>query len=186
MNNTILEIIKNRRSVFPVQYNDQPIAKETIEKLLEAANWAPTHKKTEPWRFKVIQGETLAELGKAMARTYTEHTEKPSSFKEKKLEENPKKAACVIAICMQRDPKESLPEWEEIAATAMAVQNMWLAASDLGIGAYWSSPGIIQYMDDFLQLKTGEKCLGFFYLGNYDEQLPSGIRKPIEEKVTWL
>ena len=49
----IENLIRNRRSVFPDQYNDRPIARETLERLLEAANWAPTHKKTEPWRFRV-------------------------------------------------------------------------------------------------------------------------------------
>ena len=41
----ILDIIRKRRSVFPVQYNGKTIAKEDIETVLEAANWAPTHKK---------------------------------------------------------------------------------------------------------------------------------------------
>ncbi|MDX1326244.1 MAG: nitroreductase family protein, partial [Arenibacter sp.] len=49
----IFDVIKERRSVFPAQYNGTPIAKEDIEKVLEAANCAPTHRKTEPWRFKV-------------------------------------------------------------------------------------------------------------------------------------
>lgn len=44
----IFDIIKKRRSVFPAQYNSKPIAKELIEKVLEAGNWAPSHKKTEP------------------------------------------------------------------------------------------------------------------------------------------
>ena len=52
----ISEIIKSRRSVFPAQYNNEPIDREEIMKILEAANWAPTHRRTEPWRFKVIQG----------------------------------------------------------------------------------------------------------------------------------
>jgi nitroreductase len=101
--------------------------------------------------------------------------------------DNPVKAGCVIAICMQRDPKKSLPEWEEIAATAMAVQNMWLTAFELGIGAYWSSPGLIKYIDKFIQLEEEEQCLGFFYLGKYDGDLPEGTRKStIEQKTVWL
>ena len=50
----IFDIIKKRRSVFPAQYSDEPIAQADIEKVLEAANWAPTHRYTEPWRFKVF------------------------------------------------------------------------------------------------------------------------------------
>ncbi len=60
----VFDLIKNRRSVFPAQYNDKPIERETIEKILEAANWAPTHKKTEPWRFKVFMNGKKEALGK--------------------------------------------------------------------------------------------------------------------------
>jgi nitroreductase len=182
----IEKIIKNRRSVFPVQYNSEEIKKETIQKILETANWAPTHKKTQPWRFKVMQGEKLADLGQFLADKYKETIDGFSEFKYKKLQNNPTKASCVIAICMQRDPKESVPEWEEVAATAMAVQNMWLTASYFGIGAYWSSPGLIKYMGEFFSFKNGEKCLGFFYMGNHDEKELETERTPIETKVEWL
>ena len=182
----IFDLIKKRRSVFPAQYSDKPIAKADIEKILEAANWAPNHKKTEPWRFKVLQGIKKAELGVFLSNTYIDITKKPKQIKSKKLIENSKKAGAVIAICMQRDPSESLPEWEEIAATAMAVQNMWLCCTEMGIGCYWSSPGLIKYMDDFFNLNEGEKCLGFFYMGYYEGELPDASRRPIADKVVWM
>lgn len=183
----ILETIKNRRSVFPVQYNQEPITRAEIETILEAANWAPNHRKTEPWRFKVLQGTSQAKLGLFLAETFKKFTTEFSEFKYNKLKENPKKAGAIIAICMQRDPKESVPEWEEIAATAMAVQNMWLMSHDLQIGAYWSSPKLIQHMDQFFDLAKDEKCLGFFYLGKYDGELPAGNRKTsIVEKTLWM
>lgn len=182
----IEDIIKNRRSIFPAQYNSIEIEKETIVKILEAANWAPSHKKTEPWRFKVVQGDKLVQLGQFLAEKYKETTEDFSEFKYKKLQKNPSKASCVIAICMQRDPKESVPEWEEVAAVAMAVQNMWLTAAHYNIGAYWSSPGLIKNMDEFFSFKEGEKCLGFFYMGNHDETNFKSERKALESKVEWL
>lgn len=183
----IQDIIKNRRAVFPAQYNQKPITKEQILQVLEAANWAPTHKRTEPWRFKVLQRESLVQLGEFLAEKFKETAAVFSEFQYSKLKDNPVKASCIIAICMQRDPKESLPEWEEIASVAMAVQNMWLTCTDLGIGAYWSSPGLIKYMHEFFSLNEGEKCLGFFYMGNYDEELPQGFRKSnIEDKVVWI
>ncbi len=183
----ISETIKNRRAVFPAQYNDQPISKEEVLTILESANWAPTHKRTEPWRFKVFHGVSQIALGKFISETYKQTTENFSEFTYNKFMDNPVKAGCVIAICMQRDPKESIPEWEEIAATAMAVQNMWLTAHDMGIGAYWASPGVLKYMDKFIQMEDGEQCLGFFYLGKYDDELPEGTRKStIEEKTVWV
>ena len=181
----IFDLIKKRRSVFPAQYNGKPIAKFDIEKILEAANWAPSHRKTEPWRFKVLQGVYKEKLGLFLSLKYMETMDKPKEMKVKNLIENPKKAGAIIAICMQRDPKESVPEWEEIAATAMAVQNMWLCCAEMGIGAYWSSPGLIKYMDEFFEMNEEERCLGFFYMGYSDDELPEAIRGSIADKVVW-
>ena len=58
-----------------------------------------------------------------------------------------------------------LPEWEEIAATAMAVQNMYLTATAYEVGCYWSTPGMINHLREFLQLEENQKCIGLFYLG---------------------
>ena len=182
----IFDVIRQRRSVFPAQYNDQPIDRATIERLLEAANWAPTHKKTEPWRFKVLLGKKKEELGLFLSQKYQEVDPRPKQIKIRKLQENAQRSAAVIAICMQRDPLESLPEWEEIAATAMAVQNMWLCCTEMGIGCYWSSPALIGYMDDFLPMNNGEKCLGFFYMGYYQGELSEQERKPIADKTVWM
>ena len=182
----IFEIIKKRRSVFPAQYNDKPIAQADIEKVLEAANWAPNHKCTEPWRFKVIQGEAKNRLGTFLSKKYEEVDPRPKAIKIKKLQENPQKANVVIAICMQRDLKESLPEWEEVAAVSMAVQNMWLLCTEMGIGSYWSSPELIKYMGEFFSLAECEKCLGFFYMGNFDGDLPVGKRNSIASKTDWI
>ena len=183
----ISDIIQNRRAVFPAQYNDQPITKEEVLKILEAANWAPTHKRTEPWRFKVFHGKSQLRLGAFLSEIYKKTTEKFSERSYEKMKENPTKSGCVIAICFQRDPKESLPEWEEIASTAMAVQNMWLTASEMGIGAYWSSPSVREHLGELVKLEEGERCLGFFYMGKYDGELPEGTRKTaIDEKTDWI
>ena len=42
---------------------------------------------------------------------------------------------------MNRDKQNRLPEWEEIAAVSMAVQNMWLTCYANNIGCYLSTPG---------------------------------------------
>jgi nitroreductase len=130
-------------------------------------------------------GESKEKLGLFLSYKYLDTEAKPKEIKTRKLIENPKKAGAIIAICMQRDPKESVPEWEEVAATAMAVQNMWLCCTDLGIGAYWSSPSLVAYVDEFFDLQPGERCLGFFYMGYYDQPLEEGNRTPISDKTMW-
>ncbi len=185
----ISELIRNRRSIFPAQYTKAPISDAFIKELLENANWAPTHRMTEPWRFKVVRNEAKTRLGTFLANTYTDITndEQFSPFKYKKIKNNCEAAEVIIAICMQRDPKERVPEWEEVAATAMAVQNMWLTCTEAGVGCYWSSPALINYMDEFFDLEEGERCLGFLYVGNYEQpEALVGKRNPIEDKVVWL
>jgi hypothetical protein len=52
----VAALIAGRRAVFPKDMNGQAVSRGEIEQLLAAANWAPTHKKTQPWRF-VVMGE---------------------------------------------------------------------------------------------------------------------------------
>ncbi|MCV6628393.1 MAG: nitroreductase [Flavobacteriaceae bacterium] len=182
---TLSKIIKMRRSVFPPQYNGKPIDKTVIEKVLEAANWAPTHAKTEPWRFKVLSGDKKNELGVFLAKKYKETAAKFSEIKFRKIQDNAVHSDWAIVIGMQRDSKERIPEWEEVAAVAMAVQNLWLKATELGVGGYWSSPAVVRYLPEIFPFEEGESCLGVFYLGNYDmpsERTPGAW----EEKVNWL
>lgn len=184
----VISCISNRRSVFPAQFTNEEIDKKDIEKILEMANWAPTHKKTEPWRFKVATGRAKEDLAEFFVRLHKEDTpeEKQSESKAKRARLKVDQSAAVIAICMQRDLKERIPEWEEVAATGMAVQNMWLTVNALGLGGYWSSPKFIDQMHRFFDFEEGERCLGFFFLGNYDEESPEGVRGDISEKTTWL
>jgi len=184
----ISALIRKRRSIFPKTYIDKSIPKAIIEEVLENANWAPTHKLTEPWRFKVMTGKALVRLRDWQLNWYLTNVpaEKQTEKKLKKLRNNPLKAGAMIAIIMQRDPKEALPEWEEIAAVACAVQNMWLTTTAYNIGAYWSSPRFIKDIGDFLHLKEGEKCLGFFYMGYHNMPEIDGKRQPILDKVEWL
>ena len=181
-------IIRKRRSIFPSSYKRQEIDDETILQILENANWAPTHKKTEPWRYKILKGESLKKLGLYLSQTYRENTVDAdfSEIKHKKLLNNPVKAACIIAIIMKRDEKESVPEWEEIAAVACSVQNMWLSCASLGIGAYWSTPKESLGNVAFLNLDENEKCLGLFYMGYPAIEWPESNRSDINEKIEWL
>ncbi len=184
----VSELIRKRRSIFPKTYNDKPIPRPIIEEVLENANWAPTHRLTEPWRFKVFVGQSLERLGNYLADFYQNNTppEGFSEAKHKKTKESPLRSACVIAICMQRDPTNSVPEWEELAAVACAVQNMWLTCTAHGIGSYWSTPKAALAAYEFLGLGEGERCLGLFYMGYHDLPEMPGKRSSISEKTTWF
>lgn len=160
------KIIENRRSVFPRDYKETPINEAVLEEILNSASFAPNHKKTKPWRLKVFRNEEKNALGQKLAEVYKE-TASAQTFLEKKyldISNKIEKADTIITISVNFSGL--VPEWEEVAATAMAVQNMYLTASVNSVGCYWSSPGTIKHLDAFLGLEENQKCYGLFYLGN--------------------
>ncbi|MFY0591656.1 nitroreductase family protein [Roseivirga sp.] len=188
----VSDLIRNRRSRYPAQFTGEPVADHIIEDLLENANWAPTHRLTEPWRFVVFSGVGLKTLAKFQSELYRQVALANGTFDEgkfQKLATKPLLASHIIAIGMVRDVKESVPEVEEIASVAMAVQNMYLTASAHDIGCYWGSGGVTYYEEakPFFGLKPADKLLGFLYIGNVNnEKKPVGRRKPITDKVSWV
>lgn len=183
---TIKNIINHRRSVFPPSYLQQEIPKALLIELLDCANAAPTHKLTQPWRFVVFRGEGLRQLGNQLAEQYRLHTPQ-EQFLQKKYDTTRDKvlqSGAVIAISVAYSG--ALPQWEELAATACAVENLWLAASAAGIGGYWSTPGTIKHLNDFLELDGNEECIGFFYMGYHQEPERVANRGAITGKIRWI
>ena len=190
MNKSLEHLIQSRRSIFPAQYTSGEIPDQDLRNILDSARWAPNHRKTEPWRYKVLQGQAITDLGNFMCEQFVHNTGKPISFKLNKLKEKLAKTSVMILIFKHRDEKESIPEWEETAAVSMSVQNMWLTVHNLGYGCYWSSPKSFADMSKFDKINVGEReeFLGFFYLGTMDKSLESELpeRKPIEEFVQFI
>ncbi len=182
----INEIIRKRRSVYPVQYINKPIPKEILQELLLNANHAPTHRLTEPWRFKVFTDMGKNNLGEFLAKKYKEITPDINPSKMEKIRTNPSKAGAVLAIILHRDPQERVPEWEEIASVACAIENIWIALEQYNLGGYWSSPALCKYLGEHVDLEENESCIGFFYMG-YCEPSDRIIQKrPIEAKIEWI
>jgi len=186
----VTEVIKNRRTIFPEQFSGRKVHKEIIELLLDNARWAPTHKMTQPWKFSVFTGAGLEKLSAFQGETYERITpaEKFNEAKLFKLKERPLKASAIIALCVNRTLDKSIPEVEEVAAVACAVQNMYLTATAYGLAAYWGSGGLTytDEMKSFLGLKPEDSCLGFMYLGYPAIDWPKGQRRPIEYFTDWV
>lgn len=181
------EIIKNRRSVFPESYTKEEIPTNIIEQILESANYAPTHKLTQPWRFTVIRKNAKAKLGAELGNIY-KRVVPAEKFLQKKFDsfgQKTSQADVIIAINIQFH-EDKVPNWEEIAAVGCAVQNMALTAEALNVGAYWSSPPLIDHLGDFLNLGENEKCYGLFYIGYHNAEPREAKRTPMNEKVKWM
>ncbi|MFA0961725.1 nitroreductase [Roseivirga sp. BDSF3-8] len=185
------KLIRNRRSIYPKMYSGEKVDRKIIEQMLENANWAPTHGKTEPWRFVVFSGEGIRTFTDLQAATYKVSAEKQGKFEEKKYEKlktKPLLASHIIAIIMKRDAKGKIPAIEEVEATACAVQNMYLTATAYGVGCYWSSGGMTYLPEakEHFSLEEEDQLLGFLYVGMPGEKWPDGKRGPLEEKVQWV
>jgi nitroreductase len=111
-----------------------PLSQAEIEKLLEAAIWAPSAGNLQPWRFIVV---TSDELKQALARAADQDFVAD--------------APLVIAVCAV--PGESARRYGErgrslysLQDTAAATQNILLAAAELGLGSCWvgafEEPGV--------------------------------------------
>ena len=185
----IANVIKSRRSIKPVKMNGKKISNEQVTELLKLANWAPTHGRTEPWRFIVYSGDKVKEFCRQHAELYKTHIP-PEKFEQANYEKqlhNGDLASHVIIAIMQRGSSPKIPALEEIAATAIAIQNILLGATAAGIASFWSTGGMAHHpvMKHFLGLKEQDIVMSLLYLGYTDEKTEGKRQSEIEEKVIW-
>ena len=116
-----LHLIKSRRSVMPKDFSGESVTRAEVEQFLEAANWAPTHGRTEPWRYVVIQGgAAVSAYLDRVEEWYSEHGEE---LPEQEYQQYTKKmAGCrnswpgqvshliLIAMARQSLPDKRMPE----------------------------------------------------------------------------
>ena len=140
----------SRRSIR--RYENRPIPRPLIEQLLEAAIWAPSAHNRQPWRFAVItQFETKDRLARAMGQRLR-HDLEADSVPEPVIAKDVSRsysriteAPALILVCLSMedmdvytDEKRNANEWTmAVQSTAMAAQNLLLAAHAHGLGACW-------------------------------------------------
>jgi len=185
------DIILNRRSIYAREYEKgKAVPDEVIWQILENANRAPNHKQTEPWRFKVFSGEGRRYFAELQAGIYQEYAgEDYNESRYQKLLEYPLLASHVISIGMRRNEAGVLPENEEMAAVACAVENMFLTVTAYGLGSYWTTAGITYFEQSKAYFDLGEKdkLMGFFFIGYIGIPIEQLSRRGlIQTKVDWI
>ena len=152
------------------------VGRDVLLDLLEDAHRAPTHGLTQPWRFQVFTGAARARLADGLQELYDRVTPPASRNEEKraKIGEAPRLAPVVIAVAARVVPGGKIPEIEEIAATACAVQNLMLSAHANGLGGYWSTPAVAMSAEfaAWLGLDETHRMMGLLYLGYPQEGKP--------------
>mgnify|MGYP001159295164 FL=1 len=183
------EIIKKRRTVKPSKMNGKIIPDAQVMQLLELADWAPTHKHTEPWRFYVFEGTQARKFVSDHAELYRKSTDESNFNKDKyeKILGNGNNLSHLIVCVMKRDEQKRLPEIEEISAASAAVQNILLGATSLGIANFWSTGGMThtELMKEYLGLDQEDKVIALVYLGYSENQYEGKRTIPLTEKIKW-
>ena len=184
------EIISSRRSVFPKQFTGESIPDSTITEILDLAHMAPNHKKTMPWRYYIYTGQNLKALVDFKKELYLKVTpeDKVKKSKLQAFEDRKAKTSHIIAIVVHKNESINLPEWEEMAAVACSIQNIYLSLNTYGVGGYWSTGMLTgrKEMREHLQLLENEIFLGFMYLGVPQTQKEKVKREPIGDRVKWI
>lgn len=187
----IQNLIRDRRSIKPLKISSRKVHREQVEAMIQAANWAPTHAFTEPWRFKVFGGQAKEDLMQFNADLYKAKTPEekflPDTYNG--FLERAKRASYIVGVWMKRQETEVLPEVEEILAVGAAVQNFSLVATAYGLGCFWSTGGfaLSPEMHAHMQLGPKDRFLGFLYVGYPEGEWPQPTKRGIwMNKVEWL
>jgi nitroreductase len=164
------EAITTRRSVH--RTSDRVPPREVIHRLLDAAVAAPNHHLTEPWRFVVLSGDALKQLGAAWAAAEERTGRDPEGARDKPL-----RAPVIITVI--ESPKAHLSskvvEVEEHHAVGAAMQNILLAAHNAGLAAMLRTGPAARMHEimEFLGLTSGELIAGFIYVGYPPDEVAS-------------
>lgn len=141
---TTLETMRSRRSI--KQFAHVPVTREQIETLLDAAVLAPNHHLTQPWRFYVLGPAARRAYGEALGNRKARKLEDVNAARlvREKVAAEHEALPAMIAVAMRQDDNPEARQ-EDYAAVMMGVQNLSLAALELGLGTHIKTGAV---MDD--------------------------------------
>ena len=164
------EAVRSRRT--HKSFGPEPVPRETLDELFELARWAPNHHLTQPWRFRVLGSETLAQLKEAGG---------PSEAL--KLDRAP-----TLVLASAKLSGDLVQDEEDLHATACAVYAVLLSAHARGLASYWRTPAVLRTKRgrDAVGLPDGERFVGLIHLGPPRSEPPTKERRPPSEYLAFL
>jgi nitroreductase len=155
------------------QYTDQPIARDDLDRILEAGRRAPSAGNWQPWDFVVVTDrEQLIELAKVWERGGRHIAQ----------------SAATIALVAKDPVDEGYRDWLPYDF-GQATANMMLAATDLGIGSGHSAVHDQEQARRVLGLPDGYRTAYMIGLGYPADRpllpLVKPNRRPFDEVVHW-
>ncbi len=163
----VLELLKTRRSVKPMELTGPAPSQTEIDTLLTIASRVPDHGKLTPWRYIVFAGDARLAAGDKIATAFQatrpEATPDQIDFERKRLA----RAPLVIAVVSRAAPHGKVPEWEQLLSAGASSMNLVWAAYALGYAASWLTEWYAydRAVLDSLGLAPHERIAGFVHIG---------------------
>lgn len=172
----VINWIKSRRSIgnltIPAPKKDQ------IEVAIACAMTAPDHKKLQPWRFIVTEGQKRHEFGRALlaaaeAKAQREGQELDERTVEKTLK-MPLRAPMIITVVTRMQYHEKVPPFEQLLSTGAAVQNLILALKAQGFSTVWRTGPLANEpaVKSYFNVGSEDYVTAFVYVGSTHCQMP--------------
>jgi nitroreductase len=187
------EAIAARRSIR--KFKPDPIPEEKLRLILKAGTQAPSGKNRQPWKFIIVQGEQRAEMMRRMrqgiARFKAQGEDTGSAEWTARVMDQAPVTVFVfnphgIHPWQTHTIDQNFDDLVNVQSVGAAIQNMLLAAQDLGLGSLWICD--VFYAEEELLPWLGEDCqlVAAVSFGTTDESPDARSRKPFEEVVRWM
>lgn len=174
-----LEVLQNRVSC--PQLQAPAPSGEVLANIKQAAMRAADHGLMRPWRFLVIENDSLDRLGELFVKAKEATAVAMPDALRQRVIEKPKRAPMIMVAIANCQPNPKVPEVEQLISAGCAVQNMLNAAFAQQVGAMWRTGEMAysQIVREGLGLSDNEQIVGFLYLGTRKTEL-----KPLPELDT--
>lgn len=166
------EAIRTRRT--HKAYSPEPLDRATLDELFELARWAPNHRLTNPWRFRVVGPRARERLKQASA----------DPIAAAKLD----RAPTLVVVSATQAHDDPVADEEDLLATAAAAYAVLLAAHGRGLAGYWCTPGVLRSDEGraAVEVPDGEHVLGMLQLGHPRQTPRVPERAPLKDVATYL
>jgi len=182
----VSDAISTRRSI--KKFTSRSITREEMETLLSAAVAAPNHRLTQPWRFYVLGPDAREAYGQVLGGRKARKIEDPQAAQTMRdtvaAEHRALPGMLVVAVADNENPE--IRE-EDYAAVMMAIQNLSLAALELGFGTHVKTGAIMT--DPAARaaagVKDNERIVAVVNIGEPAEVPAAKPRQPASAFTTW-
>lgn len=183
-----LEAIAERRSIR--KFKDTPLSKEELNTILKAGTLAPSGKNRQPWKFILVKEDRRSEMVDIMRLGISKMTEMGEDVGGSERSADIMEQAPVTIFIfnpygqhpwLPRSLRQSFENLVDIQSAGAAIQNMLLAAQDLGIGSLWICNIFYAYEGLYRWLGEEGEMVAAVSLGYPDEAPDARPRKTIEE-----